>query len=72
MVFALPSSGEGLITVHLFAGKMPGDRRIPRGDEALIPTQFEPVKLVPWYDAPLLHAPPVLTHRIVYRLKTTD
>ncbi len=72
LVFAIPSGGEGLITVHLFAGKMPGDRRIPRGDEAVIPTQFKPVKLVPWYDTPLLHAPPVLTHRIVYRLKTKD
>ena len=72
MVFAIPAGGEGLITVHLFAGKIPGDRRIPRGDEAVIPTQFKPVKLVPWFDTPLLHAPPVLTHRIVYRLQTTD
>ena len=72
MLFALPASGEGLITVQLFAGKMPGDRRIPRGDEAVTQSHYEPVQLVPWYDTPLLHAPPVLTHRIVYRLKTTD
>lgn len=69
LTFTMPSSGEGLITVYLFAEKLAGDRRIPRGDEAMIPTQFKPVKLVPWYNAPLLHAPPVLTHRIVYRLK---
>lgn len=72
MVFTIPSGGEGLITAYFFAEKMPGDRRIPRGDEAVIPTQFKPVKLVPWFDAPLLHAPPVLTHRIVYRLQKTD
>ncbi|MCA9085474.1 MAG: PDZ domain-containing protein [Planctomycetaceae bacterium] len=69
LVFTLPPGGEGLITVHLFAEKLPGDRRIPRGDEAIIPTQFKPVRLVPWFETPLLHAPPVLTHRIVFRVK---
>ena len=69
MVFALPPGGEGLITVHLFAEWLPGDRRIPRGDEVIIPTQFKPVRLVPWFETPLLHAPLVLTHRIVFRVR---
>jgi hypothetical protein len=72
MLFTIPTGGEGLITVYFFAEKMPGDRRIPRGGEAMIPTHFKPIKLVPWFDTPLLHTPGVLTHRIVYRLQKTN
>jgi hypothetical protein len=68
-VFAIPSSGEGLMTVHLFAEKLPGDRRIPRPDEVVTQTHHKPIKLVPWDDSVMLHSPPVLTHRIVYRVK---
>ena len=72
MMFEIPSSGEGLITVYIFAEKIPGDRRIPQGGEAIVPTHFKPIKLVPSFDAPLLHAPAVLTHRIVYRLQKAN
>ncbi len=65
MLFEIPSSGKGLITVYFFAEKMPADRRIPQGGEAIVPTHFKPIRLVPWFDAPLLHTPAVLTHRIV-------
>ena len=68
-IFATPSSGEGLITVHLFAEKLPGDRRVPRPGEVVTQTHHRPVKLVPWDDHIMLHSPPVLTHRIVYRVK---
>ena len=69
LVFAIPSNGEGLITVHLFAEKLPSDRRIPRPDEVVTQTHHKPIKLVPRDDSVMLHSPPVLTHRIVYRVK---
>jgi hypothetical protein len=72
LLFTIPSGEEGLITVYFFAEKLPGDRRIPRGGEAMIPTHFKPLKLVPWFNAPLLHTPGVLTHRIVYQLQKTN